>query len=265
MVVSRTGSSPTPFGFAGTSQYQTDTESGLQLLGHRYYDPSTGRFITQDPARDGENWYAYCGNGPLSRLDPSGTSWKSWVIGGIVGIGVGVITLNPVAGVLAGTATGTLVSKIGEGNDWHEAINDGCISGLICADVVPIAIAIRGSIGIAIGSGSGGGSSGSGGSGGNTGSIGSGDPTSGGNLTDGGQIVGRIPTAKLRKMWEAYYDASWPTDPTTGKNLIAHHDTALADGGTNDPWNIIPMLPQDHILLHQQRGDFIRWGGRRGQ
>ena len=41
MVVSRTGSTPTPFGFAGTSQYQTDTDSGLQLLGHRYYDPSS--------------------------------------------------------------------------------------------------------------------------------------------------------------------------------------------------------------------------------
>ncbi len=76
MVVSRTGSTPTPFGFAGTSQYQTDPDSGLQLLGHRYYDPSTGRFITQDPARDGENWYAYCGNGPLGGVDPLGL-WES--------------------------------------------------------------------------------------------------------------------------------------------------------------------------------------------
>ncbi len=72
MVVSRTGSTPTPFGFAGTSQYQTDPDSGLQLLGHRYYDPSTGRFITQDPIQDGENWYQYCGNGPLGGVDPTG-------------------------------------------------------------------------------------------------------------------------------------------------------------------------------------------------
>ncbi len=79
MVVSRTGSTPTPFGFAGTSQYQTDTDSGLQLLGHRYYDPSTGRLITQDPARDGENWYQYCRNNPLGGVDPNGLqSKRAW-------------------------------------------------------------------------------------------------------------------------------------------------------------------------------------------
>ena len=35
------------------------------LLGHRYYDQSTGRFLSEDPARDGANWYAYCANNPL--------------------------------------------------------------------------------------------------------------------------------------------------------------------------------------------------------
>lgn len=34
--VSRTGTTPTPFGFVGTGQYQTDPDSGLMLLGHRY-------------------------------------------------------------------------------------------------------------------------------------------------------------------------------------------------------------------------------------
>ena len=48
-VVSRTGTTPTPFGFVGREQYQTHADSGLLLLGHRYYDPYTGRFITQDP------------------------------------------------------------------------------------------------------------------------------------------------------------------------------------------------------------------------
>ena len=55
LVVSRTGTTPTPFGFVGASQYQTDADSGL-LLGHRYYDPYTGRFISQDPIADGDNW-----------------------------------------------------------------------------------------------------------------------------------------------------------------------------------------------------------------
>jgi RHS repeat-associated protein len=68
-----TGSSPTPLGFAGGWGYQQDS-TGLQLLGHRYYDPSTGRFLTRDPIKDGRNWYGYCGNEPLGVVDPLGLS-----------------------------------------------------------------------------------------------------------------------------------------------------------------------------------------------
>ncbi len=53
--LSRTGTTPTPFGFVGKSQYQSDSDSSLQLLGHRYYDPSIGRFLSQDPIQDGTN------------------------------------------------------------------------------------------------------------------------------------------------------------------------------------------------------------------
>ena len=41
-------------------------------LNARYYDPSIGRFITEDPIRAGINWYTYCGNNPLSFIDPAG-------------------------------------------------------------------------------------------------------------------------------------------------------------------------------------------------
>ena len=68
----RTGTTPTPFGFVGGSQYQTDGDTGLLLLGHQYYDASVGRFLTADPARAGDNWYAYCGNNPLNGTDPEG-------------------------------------------------------------------------------------------------------------------------------------------------------------------------------------------------
>ena len=51
--------------------YQEDA-TGLRLLGHRYYDSSTGRFLTRDPMRDGRNWYSYCGNDPLNARDPNG-------------------------------------------------------------------------------------------------------------------------------------------------------------------------------------------------
>ena len=80
MTVSRTGTTPTPFGFVGGAQYQTDADSGLMLLGHRYYDSSIGRFISEDPIQAGENWYAYCENNPLVRADPKGTNFWTWLL-----------------------------------------------------------------------------------------------------------------------------------------------------------------------------------------
>jgi RHS repeat-associated protein len=72
MLASQSGTQAGPFGFAGGWGYQQDGDSGLQLLGHRYYDPSTGRFLTRDPIKDGRNWYTYCHNNPLKWVDPSG-------------------------------------------------------------------------------------------------------------------------------------------------------------------------------------------------
>ncbi|HLO98714.1 MAG TPA: RHS repeat-associated core domain-containing protein [Fimbriimonas sp.] len=62
-----------PFGYAGGFGYQEDA-SGLKLLGHRYYDSSTGRFLTRDPVKDGRNWYNYAENKPNTGADPTGTT-----------------------------------------------------------------------------------------------------------------------------------------------------------------------------------------------
>ena len=45
--------SATPFKFGGGNGCQTDTDYGLVLMGHRYYDTRLGRFLSQDPAGDG--------------------------------------------------------------------------------------------------------------------------------------------------------------------------------------------------------------------
>ena len=58
--------------YGGPFGYQKDSDSSLQLLGNRYYDPELGRFLTRDVAEDGRNWYAYCGNQPLSYTDYEG-------------------------------------------------------------------------------------------------------------------------------------------------------------------------------------------------
>ncbi|MDO4302188.1 MAG: RHS repeat-associated core domain-containing protein [Clostridia bacterium] len=59
----------TPFGYCG--EY-LDKESGLIYLRNRYYDSESGRFITEDPIKNGNNWYSYCCGNPVRFEDPLG-------------------------------------------------------------------------------------------------------------------------------------------------------------------------------------------------
>jgi RHS repeat-associated protein len=62
------------FGFAGMFWC---SEANLALTHFRAYDPETGRWLSRDPLRaaeirQGPNLYAYVGNEPINRRDPSG-------------------------------------------------------------------------------------------------------------------------------------------------------------------------------------------------
>jgi RHS repeat-associated protein len=51
----------------------TDTSTGLDQLGARQYDPSTGRFISVDPMVDQtQQPYSYAGDNPVTNTDPTG-------------------------------------------------------------------------------------------------------------------------------------------------------------------------------------------------
>jgi RHS repeat-associated protein len=67
-------SSTSPMRYTYTGR-DSDTFTGLQYNRARWYDPVTGRFISQDPigfeAGDA-NLYRYVGNGPMNATDPSG-------------------------------------------------------------------------------------------------------------------------------------------------------------------------------------------------
>ena len=49
-----------------------DADVQLYYYNARWMDPALGRFINEDPARDGLNWYAYVNNSPLLFTDPTG-------------------------------------------------------------------------------------------------------------------------------------------------------------------------------------------------
>jgi RHS repeat-associated protein len=63
-----------------------DIESGYTYLRARYYDSSIGRFISEDPAMDGYNWYVYCGNNPVMYVDPSGMIPIPLIIAALAGL-----------------------------------------------------------------------------------------------------------------------------------------------------------------------------------
>jgi RHS repeat-associated protein len=90
-LISSTGSFTQPFGYTGR---EYDSESGLYFDRARYYDPSVGRFLSEDAAgfAVGSNFYPYVWNNPAKFRDPSG--------------------MNPLQGVLPwlGGAGGTLTA-----------------------------------------------------------------------------------------------------------------------------------------------------------
>jgi len=71
------GTVGTRYQYAGEYGYQSNEDLTFVHVGHRYYDPSTGRFLQRDPIGilGGLNVYAYTGNNPLSTMDPDGLTY----------------------------------------------------------------------------------------------------------------------------------------------------------------------------------------------
>jgi RHS repeat-associated protein len=58
--------------FCGQLGHTADADTGLTYMRARYYDPTIGRFISEDPGRNGANWYAYCNSSPTNLVDVDG-------------------------------------------------------------------------------------------------------------------------------------------------------------------------------------------------
>ena len=67
------GSEAPVSGYTGAAQ-SVSNGGGMVYLRNRWYDPQSGRFLTQDPIglAGGVNLYAYAGNDPISFSDPFG-------------------------------------------------------------------------------------------------------------------------------------------------------------------------------------------------
>ncbi len=83
--VGLTGDSLSNHKFVGNLGHSCENETGLIYMRARYYDPTLGRFISEDPAKDGINWYAYCANNPINGHDPTG-KFLSLLMSELVGL-----------------------------------------------------------------------------------------------------------------------------------------------------------------------------------
>jgi len=72
----------TRYQYAGAWGYQSSEDLPFVHVGHRYYDPSTGRFLQRDPIgiQGGLNAYGYVENSPTTFVDPTG--YDRWLAGG---------------------------------------------------------------------------------------------------------------------------------------------------------------------------------------
>ena len=96
-----------------------DDESGLIYMRARYYEPWSGRFISEDPEMQGWNWYPYSGSDPVNFVDADGNQsspdWETWfksLTTSIATVGVLMIAYA-LYGVSASYSGGALIRCIG--------------------------------------------------------------------------------------------------------------------------------------------------------
>ncbi|MGW2722394.1 RHS repeat-associated core domain-containing protein [Streptomyces sp. NPDC001492] len=120
---------PTASGATSTNPYtftgREDDHTGLLYYRDRYYDPQTGRFISQDPSGQagGANLYQYALASPTTYTDPSGNNpmIAACVVGGLMDGGLDWLSQR-LSGrkvnwgqVGQSAATGCLAGMLGEG------------------------------------------------------------------------------------------------------------------------------------------------------
>jgi len=123
---------------------EKDPETHLYYFNARWYCAETGRFISEDPARDGSNWFVYCGNNPLSFFDPMGLEtkpllgnhWVSGAFGSSPGNIAGTSANDTHAGVDLTSSTRQVVAAKAGAVEFAGVHPDGQASSTGCLIIV---------------------------------------------------------------------------------------------------------------------------------
>ena len=119
--------------------YYYDPETELYYLRARYYDPDTGRFMSQDDIgfishanSTGLNLYAYCNNNPVMCIDTSGHMPQWLKVAFDFGSHSPANTGGAIARATVGPIVSTVTSPVG---GLIGSLVGGPIGGLIGADL----------------------------------------------------------------------------------------------------------------------------------
>jgi RHS repeat-associated protein len=91
-----TGTLSNPFRYTAR---EFDVETNLYFNRARYYDPFTGRFLSEDPItfRGGVNFYSYVGGDPVDLVDPGGNDYHVSLEGNTIVVSASVTIYGPSA------------------------------------------------------------------------------------------------------------------------------------------------------------------------
>jgi RHS repeat-associated protein len=110
--------------FVGALGHMSENETGLIYMRARFMDAETGRFVSEDPAGVGPDWYVYACNSPVNLVDESGkvastlASWEYLTAGWTIAFWAGIISAASsnkavLAACTAGLAWGMALMMIG--------------------------------------------------------------------------------------------------------------------------------------------------------
>jgi RHS repeat-associated protein len=113
--------------YVGSAEVQWDNAFGLGLhyMHARHYSPSLGRFLQPDPSAAETNLYAYAGNSPVTKVDPSGRIAFLAIIVAVVRVAMVVAPIIVAAAQRVGPAVAAAAQRVGpwatRWGDWLAA------------------------------------------------------------------------------------------------------------------------------------------------